>query len=88
MPFEPEKGRACLDEIGLQHGENVYFEPPFHCEYGSHIELGENFYANTGCVMLDVGKITIGKNVTFRFIRRAIRCIRTVVIPDMSMALR
>ena len=32
MPFEPEKGRACLDEIGLQHGENVYFEPPFHCE--------------------------------------------------------
>ena len=65
MPFEPEKGRACLDEIGLQHGENVYFEPPFHCEYGSHIELGENFYANTGCVMLDVGKITIGKNVMF-----------------------
>lgn len=65
MPFEPEKGRACLDEIGLQHGENVYFEPPFHCEYGSHIELGENFYANTSCVMLDVGKITIGKNVMF-----------------------
>lgn len=73
--------------------EKMYiFEPPFHCEYGSHIELGENFYANTGCVMLDVGKITIGKNVMFgphvSIIRRAIRCIRTVVIPDMSMALR
>ena len=62
MPFEPEKGRKCLDQTGMRHGENVYFEPPFHCEYGSHIELGENFYANTGCVMLDVAKITIGDN--------------------------
>ena len=65
MPFEPEKGMACLNAIGMKHGENVYFEPPLHCEYGSHIEIGENFYANTGCVMLDVGKITIGKNVMF-----------------------
>ena len=34
-------------------------------EYGNHIEVGENFYANTHCVMLDVGKITIGNNVLF-----------------------
>lgn len=65
MPFEPEKGMSCLDSAGLNHRENVYFEPPFHCEYGSHITLGENFYANTGCVMLDVAQITIGKNVMF-----------------------
>ena len=62
MPFEVEKGMQCLDRTGMKHGKNVYFEPPFHCEYGSHIELGENFYANTGCIMLDVAKITIGKN--------------------------
>ena len=65
MPFEVEKGMQCLDRTGMKHGKNVYFEPPFHCEYGSHIELGENFYANTGCIMLDVAKITIGKNVLF-----------------------
>lgn len=65
MPFEVDKGMQCLDRTGMKHGKNVYFEPPFHCEYGSHIELGENFYANTGCIMLDVAKITIGKNVLF-----------------------
>ena len=65
MPFEPEKGMECLNKTGMVHGESVYFEPPFHCEYGSHITLGENFYANAGCIMLDVGKITIGKNVLF-----------------------
>lgn len=54
-----------LERTGLKHKKNVYFEPPFHCEYGSHIEVGENFYANTHCVMLDVGKITIGDNVMF-----------------------
>lgn len=65
MPFDPEVGRKFLDEAGIVHGENVYFEPPFHCEYGTHIILGENFYANTGCVMLDVAKIRIGNNVMF-----------------------
>ena len=65
MPFDPEAGRKFLDEAGIVHGENVYFEPPFHCEYGTHIILGENFYANTGCVMLDVAKIRIGNNVMF-----------------------
>lgn len=65
MPFEPEKGLQCLDQIGLKHGEKVYFEPPFYCEYGTHITVGENFFSNTGCVMLDVGQISIGKNVLF-----------------------
>lgn len=65
MPFEPEKGLACLDSAGIRHKGHAYFEPPFHCEYGSHIALGENFYANIGCVMLDVAKITIGNYVFF-----------------------
>lgn len=65
MPFDPEKGKQCLKRTGIRYKNAVYFEPPFHCEYGKHIEIGENFYANTGCVMLDVGKITIGDNVLF-----------------------
>lgn len=65
MPFDAERGMELLDKAGIKHGENIYFEPPFHCEYGSHIETGDNFYANTGCVMLDVAKITIGNNVMF-----------------------
>ena len=65
MPFEPEKGMDCLNRARIRHGKSVHFEPPFYCEYGFHIALGENFYANTGCVMLDVALITIGNNVMF-----------------------
>lgn len=65
MPFNLVKGMRLIDKIGIKHQGPVYFEPPFHCEYGFHITVGEHFYANTGCVMLDVGKITIGKNVMF-----------------------
>ena len=36
MPFDPEKGMEYLERTGLKHKKNVYFEPPFHCEYGSH----------------------------------------------------
>ena len=39
--------------------------PPFYCDYGSHIEVGRNFFANYNCTMLDVGMIRIGDNVQF-----------------------
>ena len=65
MPFDPKEGMACLERAGIKHRGKVYFEPPFYCEYGTHIEVGESFYANTGCVMLDVGKITIGDHAFF-----------------------
>lgn len=65
MPFDEEKGMQYLEEAGIVHTGYLYFEPPFHCEYGSHIEVGENFYANAYCTMLDVAKITIGDDVLF-----------------------
>lgn len=36
---------------------------PFYCDYGYNIEIGENFYANTNCVILDGAKVTFGDNV-------------------------
>nr|WP_172210548.1 MULTISPECIES: sugar O-acetyltransferase [unclassified Enterococcus] len=48
-----------------QTAESFYIEPPFYCDYGSNIQLGANFYANTDSVMLDVAKIVIGDNVMF-----------------------
>lgn len=44
-------------------GENVHIEEPFRCDYGSNIEVGENFFANYNLTVLDVGKVTIGDNV-------------------------
>lgn len=65
MPFDEEKGMQYLEEAGIIHAGDLYFEPPFHCEYGSHIKVGKNFYANAYCIMLDVARITIGDDVLF-----------------------
>lgn len=46
-------------------GKGAYFEPTFRCEFGYNISIGNNFYANFDCVMLDGGGISIGDNVLF-----------------------
>lgn len=46
-------------------GKGVHFEPNFRCEFGFNITIGDNFYANFDCVMLDGGVIDIGNNVLF-----------------------
>lgn len=51
-----------LKELFGKTGEKVFVEPTFRCDYGSNIYVGENFYANFDCVILDVCKVVIGKN--------------------------
>lgn len=46
-------------------GEGVHFERTFRCEFGYNISIGNNFYANFDCIMLDGGGIEIGDNVLF-----------------------
>ena len=60
-----ERGRipALLKELLGKTGDSLWVEPPFHCDYGWNIEVGENFFANDNLTILDVGKVTIGKNV-------------------------
>lgn len=43
-------------------GVNPWLEPPFHCDYGWNIEVGDYFFANYNLTILDVGKVTIGDN--------------------------
>lgn len=62
---EMEKRSALLKELFASVGENVYIEPTFRCDYGCHITIGDNFYANYDCIMIDVTDITIGNNVFF-----------------------
>ena len=52
-----------LKKILGKTGENIWIEAPFHCDYGWNIEVGENFFANYNLTILDVAKVTIGKNV-------------------------
>ena len=44
---------------------NAFVNPPFFCDYGKHIEVGKNFFANYNCTLIDVAKITIGDNCMF-----------------------
>lgn len=54
-----------LKELFRKTGENIYIEPPFRCDYGGNITVGENFYANFDCIILDVNEVVIGDNVLF-----------------------
>ncbi|EHJ51986.1 sugar O-acetyltransferase [Streptococcus macacae] len=61
---ELERQQACLllkDWFGAT-GEHITINPQFTCDYGSHIYVGENFYANANCTFLDVCEIRIGNN--------------------------
>ena len=49
----------------LGKSDGAFINPPFYCDYGNHIEVGRNFFANYNCTILDVGKVTIGDNVQF-----------------------
>lgn len=58
-----EVREALLRELLGHVGANAFFEPTFRCEFGDNISVGEGFYANFDCVMLDGGGITIGDHV-------------------------
>jgi maltose O-acetyltransferase len=53
--------RAVLRELFAAGGDTVTVEPPFRCDYGGHVVLGERVYLNFDCVVLDVCTVTIGR---------------------------
>lgn len=55
MPNEVEKQQALIYDILGRAGNAVHIEAPFHCDYGYNIEVGDNFFANYNCTILDVG---------------------------------
>ena len=46
-------------------GEGSWIEPPFHCDYGCHIWLGQAVYMNFNCVVLDCNHVRIGDQTQF-----------------------
>lgn len=60
----PEKREEHFKK--LVHAEGTCkVEPPFRCDYGSNIYIGNHFYANFNCTILDDAKVTIGSDVLF-----------------------
>jgi len=57
---EPDARRRLLRQLFGAGGDTVRLQPPFFCDYGSNIELGESVYFNFNCVVLDVCPVRIG----------------------------
>ena len=55
------EGRArILGQLIGKSGKNLIVVPPFFCDYGSNIEVGDDVFINCYCVFLDEAQITIG----------------------------
>jgi maltose O-acetyltransferase len=62
---DQERRRRLLKELFGKGGDSVWMQPPFYCDYGSHILLGERVFFNFNCVVLDVCRVTIGDFTLF-----------------------
>jgi maltose O-acetyltransferase len=51
-----------LEELLGSRGEECTIEPPFRCDYGYNVHVGDGFFANFDCVFLDVRRIEIGRD--------------------------
>jgi maltose O-acetyltransferase len=64
---ESESGRRrrLLAELFGRGGDTVWMQPPFYCDYGSNIELGERVFFNFNCIVLDVCPVQVGDFTMF-----------------------
>ncbi len=64
--FEESDDRlAIITELFGSFGKRGFITPPFHCDYGMNISIGDDFFANYDCIFLDVNRIVIGDRVMF-----------------------
>ena len=62
---ETDERRRILVELFARGGDTVWMQPPFYCDYGANIELGERVFFNFNCVVLDVCPVRIGSFTLF-----------------------
>ena len=60
LAASPDERRVLLAERLGAVGEGAVIRPPFHCDYGYNIRLGEGVFLNFNCIILDVVQVTIG----------------------------
>lgn len=63
-PDDGERRRQLLEAL-FRRSVTAHINPPFLCDYGYNIRLGENVYFNVNCVILDVAPVAIGNNALF-----------------------
>ncbi len=60
MDRSDSDGIAAVVKELLGASDGAVINPPFYCDYGSHIRVGKNFFANYNCTIIDVATVTIG----------------------------
>ena len=58
-----EARKTIIKKLFGKTKDSFFIEQPFVCDYGYNIEIGENFYVNHNCVILDGAKVNFGDNV-------------------------
>jgi len=62
-PSMLEKQEEIIKKIFKKTDKNFMIVAPFWCDYGYNIKIGENFYANHNCIILDGALVSFGDNV-------------------------
>ena len=62
---EKEKRSSILSNLIPGAGTGLWLQPPFYCDYGTNIKIGEKVFFNFNCVVLDVAEVTIGNRTMF-----------------------
>jgi maltose O-acetyltransferase len=62
---ETEKRSQILKDLIPDAGPGLWLQPPFYCDYGSNIKIGEKVFFNFNCIVLDVMQVTIGSRTLF-----------------------
>jgi maltose O-acetyltransferase len=62
---EPASRIAILNQLIPNAGTGLWLQPPFYCDYGSNIIIGEKVFFNFNCVVLDVTYVRIGSRTMF-----------------------
>jgi len=63
LPSSEDEQTKLIKQIVGKTGNSFVITAPFWCDYGYNIEIGENFYTNHNCVILDGAKVIFGDNV-------------------------
>ena len=62
---QQDERRRILRDLFGKGGDSVWMQPPFYCDYGGNIELGQRVFFNFNCIVLDVCRVRIGDFTLF-----------------------
>ena len=63
IPAQSKRRHKLIKQLFMKTGVICSVYPPFYCDYGYNISVGEHFFANRNCLILDVVSVSIGNNV-------------------------